>query len=88
MNQMSIPYDTPDRERHGWTGDSQLQMEIGLLNLDASNFAASWLSLLRDQMSYSGFITDITPNPSAGPFGTGSGPPDPAWTSALPNIAW
>ena len=59
-------------------------------------------------MSYSGFITDITPNPSggkccrclscvaptasativwAGPYGTGAGPPDPAWTSTLPNVA-
>ena len=40
-------------------------------------------------MDYSGWITDITPNPSGGNggFGTGSGPPDPAWTSTLPNVA-
>ena len=55
-------------ERHGWTGDSQLQLEIGLLNLDAANFASNWLQILRDQMSYSGFITDIAPNPSGGKY--------------------
>ena len=40
-------------------------------------------------MDYSGWITDITPNPSGGNggFGTGTGPPDPAWTSTLPNVA-
>ena len=40
-------------------------------------------------MDYSGWITDITPNPSGGNggFGTGSGAPDPAWTSTLPNVA-
>ena len=43
MNMMSIPMDTPDRERHGWTGDSQLQLETGLLNLDAIGFARNWL---------------------------------------------
>ena len=80
--QMSIPLDTPDRERHGaktrlfgailyeidrlgtnigtiekqafspagWTGDSQLQLETGLLNLDAVDFARNWLQLLRDQV--------------------------------------
>eukprot|EP01044_Picomonas_judraskeda_P007126 COSAG03_NODE_748_length_6004_cov_3.279255_5_plen_474_part_00 len=81
MNMVSIPMDTPDRERHGWTGDSQLQLETGLLNLDTVGFARNWLMLLRDQMDYSGWVTDITPNPSGGNngFGTGSGPPDPAW---------
>ena len=51
MNMMSIPMDTPDRERHGWTGDSQLQLETGLLNLDAVNFSRNWLMLLRDQVT-------------------------------------
>lgn len=55
MNMVSIPMDTPDRERHGWTGDSQLQLETGLLNLDAVDFCRNWLQLLRDQMDYSGW---------------------------------
>jgi len=34
-------------------------------------------------------VTDISPNSNAGNngWGVGSGPPDPAWTSTLPNTA-
>ena len=47
-NLHSHPEDCPQRERHGWTADSQVSSAAQMLNFDLVNFYANWHQTMED----------------------------------------
>ena len=77
-NLHSIPTDCPHREKNGWTGDTQLTIDVGLLNFDGINFFEKWMTDFIDNQNKKGAISGIIPSPGWGYKDYG-----PVWDGAL-----
>ncbi len=81
-NFYSVPTDCPQRdERLGWTGDAQLFMATGCLNMDLAGYLTKWMRDLTDCQTPEGGVTDVAPTFSAGPGA-------PAWADVITVIPW
>jgi len=77
----SISSDCPHRERLGYTGDGQANMESALYSFDMTQFYQKWLTDIDDARNKkTGFVTHTAP------FGGGGG--GPAWGSAYVIMPW
>lgn len=54
--------DCPHREKNGWTADSFLAMELGMLNFDAMPFYMKWIDDVVDNIRPDGRISGIMPD--------------------------
>ena len=82
-NSMSIPTDCAQRnERRGWMGDAGLSIDEALLNFDYVNFYVNFLTMIKDNQTPDGAVSDTVP------FTVGSRPADPNWGTAYVTIAW
>ncbi|WP_062213085.1 family 78 glycoside hydrolase catalytic domain [Streptomyces sp. NBRC 109706] len=79
-----LPTDTPAYEKNGWTGDGMLGTELFLLNFDAHELVAKWLTDVADSRHGSGAPAVIAP------FGGWrmDWSPAPTWHSALVLGPW
>jgi alpha-L-rhamnosidase len=77
----SISSDCPHRERLGYTGDGQANMESALYAFNMTQFYQKWLTDINDARNKkTGFVTHTAP------FGGGGG--GPAWGSAYVIMPW
>jgi alpha-L-rhamnosidase len=77
----SVSSDCPHRERLGYTGDGQANMESALYSFDMTQFYKKWLVDIDDARNKkTGFVTHTAP------FGGGGG--GPAWGSAYVIMPW
>ncbi len=82
-NSMSLPTDCPQRnERYGWMGDAGLSVDESLFNFDYVNFYLNFLTMISDNQSPDGAVSDTVP------FVIGSQPADPNWGTAYITITW
>ena len=82
-NSMSLPTDCPQRnERRGWLGDAALSIDEVLYNFDYVNFYLNFLTLIADNQSPDGAVSDTVP------FTVGTSPADPNWGTAYAMITW
>lgn len=58
----SIITDCPHREKNGWTADSFLAVELGLLNYDGISFYHKWIDDVVDNIRPDGRISGIMPD--------------------------
>lgn len=71
--------DCPHREKNGWTGDTHLACEFGLLNFDAFPIYEKWINDVADEQRADGDIPGIVPTPGWG-YTRDVGP---AWQAAF-----
>jgi alpha-L-rhamnosidase len=77
----SISSDCPHRERLGYTGDGQVNMESALYSFNMTQFYQKWFLDIDDARNKkTGFVTHTAP------FGGGGG--GPAWGSAYVIMPW
>ena len=77
----SISSDCPHRERLGYTGDGQVNMESALYSFNMTQFYQKWFMDIDDARNKkTGFVTHTAP------FGGGGG--GPAWGSAYVIMPW
>ncbi|MEJ7560602.1 MAG: family 78 glycoside hydrolase catalytic domain [Pedobacter sp.] len=77
----SISSDCPHRERLGYTGDGQVNMESALYSFNMTQFYKKWFLDMDDARNKkTGFVTHTAP------FGGGGG--GPAWGSAFVIMPW
>ena len=82
-NSMSLPTDCPQRnERRGWMGDAGLSIDEALFNFDYVNFYLNFLTIIADNQSPDGAVSDTVP------FTVGFSPADPNWGTAYVTITW
>ena len=82
-NSMSLPTDCPQRnERRGWMGDAGLSIDEALFNFDYVNFYLNFLTIISDNQSPDGAVSDTVP------FTVGFSPADPNWGTAYVTITW
>jgi alpha-L-rhamnosidase len=82
-NSMSLPTDCPQRnERRGWMGDAGLSVDEALFNFDYVNFYLNFLTMISDNQSPDGAVSDTVP------FTVGFSPADPNWGTAYVTITW
>ncbi|CAF0797113.1 unnamed protein product [Adineta ricciae] len=82
-NSMSLPTDCPQRnERRGWMGDAGLSIDETLFNFDYLNFYLNFLTMIADNQSPDGGVSDTVP------FTVGFNPADPNWGTAYVQITW
>ncbi|CAF1293205.1 unnamed protein product [Adineta ricciae] len=82
-NSMSLPTDCPQRnERRGWLGDAALSIDEVLYNFDYVNFYLNFLTMIADNQSPDGAVSDTVP------FAVGTSPADPNWGTAYATITW
>jgi alpha-L-rhamnosidase len=82
-NSMSLPTDCPQRnERRGWMGDAGLSIDETLFNFDYVNFYVNFLTMISDNQSPDGGVSDTVP------FTVGFSPADPNWGTAYVQISW
>ncbi|CAF3447303.1 unnamed protein product [Rotaria sp. Silwood1] len=82
-NSMSLPTDCPQRnERRGWMGDAGLSIDETLFNFDYVNFYLNFLTMISDNQSPEGAVSDTVP------FTVGFSPADPNWGTAYVTITW
>lgn len=61
-NLMGIPTDCPQREKNGWTADTHITMDLGLMNFDGITFYEKWLDDVIDNQNAEGRISGIIPS--------------------------
>jgi alpha-L-rhamnosidase len=83
-NLFGYPTDCPQREKNGWTGDAQINIETGLYNFDAITIYEKWLEDHRDEQQQNGALPAIIPTDGWG-YHWGNGPD---WTSTIAIIPW
>ncbi len=83
-NMHSIPEDCPNREKRGWTGDSQLTCEAVMFNFQSPQFFTKYLGDLQDAQHTTGVV------PRYAPYGNYrvSSQDAPAWSGAYLMNAW
>ncbi|CAF0911465.1 unnamed protein product [Adineta steineri] len=82
-NSMSLPMGCPQRnDRTGWLGDAGLSADAALYNFDYINFYLNFLTMIKDNQTPDGAISDTVP------FMTGFIPADPNWGTAYITITW
>jgi len=72
-NYVNIPTDCPHREKHGWTGDTQLASETGLWHFDLADCYREWLCTLQDTRRANGQLPGMAPTSGWG-YNWGNGP--------------
>ncbi len=83
-NLFGYPTDCPQREKNGWTGDAQINIETGLYNFDAITIYEKWMADHRDEQQPDGVLPSIVPTSGWG-YEWGNGPD---WTSTIAIIPW
>jgi alpha-L-rhamnosidase len=83
-NLYGYPTDCPQREKNGWTGDAQINVETGLYNFDAITVYEKWMGDHRDEQQANGVLPSIIPSSGWG-YEWGNGPD---WTSSIAIIPW
>ncbi|HTE09968.1 MAG TPA: family 78 glycoside hydrolase catalytic domain, partial [Chitinophagaceae bacterium] len=83
-NLFGYPTDCPQREKNGWTGDAQINIETGLYNFDAISIYEKWMADHRDEQQPNGVLPSIIPTGGWG-YEWGNGPD---WTSTIAIIPW
>ncbi len=83
-NLFGYPTDCPQREKNGWTGDAQINIETGLYNFDAITVYEKWLADHRDEQLPNGILPAIIPTSGWG-YHWANGPD---WTSTIAIIPW
>ena len=83
-NLFGYPTDCPQREKNGWTGDAQINIETGLYNFDAITIYEKWMADHRDEQQPNGVLPSIVPTGGWG-YEWGNGPD---WTSTIAIIPW
>ena len=83
-NLFGYPTDCPQREKNGWTGDAQINIETGLYNFDAITVYEKWLADHRDEQQPNGVLPAIIPSNGWG-YHWANGPD---WTSTIAVIPW
>jgi alpha-L-rhamnosidase len=83
-NLFGYPTDCPQREKNGWTGDAQINIETGLYNFDAITIYEKWMADHRDEQQPNGVLPSIVPTSGWG-YEWGNGPD---WTSTIAIIPW
>ena len=83
-NLFGYPTDCPQREKNGWTGDAQINIETGLYNFDAITIYEKWMADHRDEQQPNGVLPSIIPTDGWG-YEWGNGPD---WTSTIAIIPW
>lgn len=83
-NLFGYPTDCPQREKNGWTGDAQINIETGLYNFDAITVYEKWMADHRDEQQPNGVLPSIVPTGGWG-YEWGNGPD---WTSTIAIIPW
>ncbi|WP_334351511.1 alpha-L-rhamnosidase [Companilactobacillus sp. HBUAS56257] len=81
-NMISIPTDCPQRERAGWTGDTQVFAPTSLFNMDSTALLKRWLESVRAEQRPDGQIQDYAPAPKE--FYTSS----PQFTGTYSSAGW
>ncbi|WP_432483487.1 family 78 glycoside hydrolase catalytic domain [Kineococcus esterisolvens] len=83
-NLHGIPTDTPQYEKNGWTGDGMLGAQLMLLNLDAHELLAKWVTDIADSR-HGGAVPQVI-----APHGGWSvdWSPAPPWHAALVLVPW
>lgn len=83
-NLFGYPTDCPQREKNGWTGDAQINVETGLYNFDGITIYEKWLADHRDEQQPNGVLPAIIPTCGWG-YQWANGPD---WTSTIAIIPW
>ncbi|OQP59278.1 alpha-rhamnosidase [Niastella vici] len=83
-NLYGYPTDCPQREKNGWTGDAQINIETGLYNFDGITVYEKWLADHRDEQQPNGVLPAIVPTSGWG-YEWANGPD---WTSTIAIIPW
>ncbi len=83
-NLFGYPTDCPQREKNGWTGDAQINVETGLYNFDAITVYEKWMADHRDEQQPNGVLPAIIPTDGWG-YHWANGPD---WTSTIAIIPW
>ncbi|MFV0589990.1 MAG: family 78 glycoside hydrolase catalytic domain [Draconibacterium sp.] len=83
-NLFGYPTDCPQREKNGWTGDAQINIETGLYNYDAITVYEKWMADHRDEQQPNGVLPSIVPTDGWG-YTWANGPD---WTSTIAIIPW
>ena len=83
-NLFGYPTDCPQREKNGWTGDAQINIETGLYNFDAITVYEKWLADHQDEQQPNGVLPAIIPTDGWG-YTWANGPD---WTSTIAIIPW
>jgi alpha-L-rhamnosidase len=83
-NLFGYPTDCPQREKNGWTGDAQINIETGLYNFDGITIYEKWLADHRDEQQPNGVLPAIIPSDGWG-YHWANGPD---WTSTIAIIPW
>ncbi len=83
-NLFGYPTDCPQREKNGWTGDAQINIETGLYNYDAITIYEKWMADHRDEQQPNGVLPAIIPTDGWG-YTWANGPD---WTSTIAIIPW
>ncbi len=83
-NFFGYPTDCPQREKNGWTGDAQINIETGLYNFDAITIYEKWMADHRDEQQPNGVLPAIVPTDGWG-YTWANGPD---WTSTIAIIPW
>ena len=61
-NLFGYPTDCPHREKNGWTGDAQINVETGLYNFDGITIYEKWLTDHQDEQQPNGVLPAIIPS--------------------------
>lgn len=77
-----FPTDCPQREKNGWTGDTNMSCRHTLLNLNPENSYREWLHNVRKAQRENGEIPGVVPT---GNWGYNMGP---AWDAVLVNLPY
>ena len=86
-NLVGYPTDCPQREKNGWTGDTNAAMDIGFYNFDPITVYEKWMNDHKDAQLPNGVYPNIIPSPGWG-YDWGNGPD---WTSTnilIPYKCW
>lgn len=83
-NLFGYPTDCPQREKNGWTGDAQINVETGLYNFDAISVYEKWMADHQDEQQSNGVLPAIIPTDGWG-YTWANGPD---WTSTIAIIPW
>lgn len=83
-NLFGIPTDCPQREKNGWTGDTNIAIEMGLYNYDGITIYEKWMADHRDEQQPNGVLPAIIPTSGWG-YEWGNGPD---WTGTIAIVPW
>jgi alpha-L-rhamnosidase len=83
-NLYGYPTDCPQREKNGWTGDAQINIETGLYNFDGITVYEKWMADHQDEQQANGVLPAIIPTSGWG-YEWANGPD---WTSTIAIIPY